>query len=71
MAGTSNDRLFYTLPTLVTLQTKNSCRMSVGDKFKVVALGTFDYVEYPWWESWRRSAEATNGSPAFGQGWEA
>lgn len=72
VAGTSNDRLFYTLPTFLTLQTKKQQPpMSVGDKFKVVALGTFDYVEYPWWGVLAAISQATNGSPAFGQGWEA
>jgi hypothetical protein len=48
--GTSNDRLFYTLPNFLTLQNKDQLPpMSAKDKYKVVALGTFDYVEYPWW----------------------
>ena len=72
VAGTSNDRLFYTLSNFLTLQTKKQLPpMSVGDKFKVVALGTFDYVEYPWWGVLAAISQATNGSPAFGQGWEA
>lgn len=72
VAGTSNDRLFYTLPNFLTLQTKKQLPpMSVGDKFKVVALGTFDYVEYPWWGVLAAISQASNGSPAFGQGWTA
>jgi len=72
VAGTSNDRLFYTLPNFLTLQTsKQLPPMSAGDKFKVVALGTFDYVEYPWWGVLAALSQATNGSPAFGQGWGA
>jgi hypothetical protein len=72
VAGTSNDRLFYTLPNFLTLQTKEQLPpMSVGDKFKVVALGTFDYVEYPWWGVLAAISQATNGNPAFGQGWQA
>jgi hypothetical protein len=72
VAGTSNDRLFYTLPNFLTLENEKQLPpMSVGDKFKVVALGTFDYVEYPWWGVLAALSQATNGSPAFGQGWGA
>jgi hypothetical protein len=45
--------------------------MSAEDKFKVVALGTFDYVEYPWWGVLAALSQATDGDPAFGQGWKA
>jgi hypothetical protein len=70
--GTSNDRLFYTLPNFLTLENKKQLPpMSVGDKFKVVALGTFDYVEYPWWGILAAISQATNGEPALGQGWTA
>lgn len=72
VAGTSNDRLFYTLPDFLTLQTtKQLPPLSTGDKFKVVALGSFDYVEYPWWGVLAALSQATNGDPAYGQGWKA
>lgn len=72
VVGTSNDRLFYTLPNFLTLETKNHVPpMSVGDKFKVVALGTFDYVQYPWWGILAAISQASNDEPAFGQGWKA
>jgi hypothetical protein len=72
VAGTSNDRLFYTLPNFLTLQgTQKLPPMSTKDKFKVVALGTFDYVEYPWWGVLAALSQAFNGNPAFGQGWGA
>jgi hypothetical protein len=70
--GTSNDRLFYTLPNFLTLQgQKQLPPMSAGDKFKAVALGTFDYVEYPWWGILAAISQADNGDPQFGQGWGA
>lgn len=70
VAGTSNDRLFYTLPNFLTLQGKQQLPpMSVGDKFKAVAIGTFDYVEYPWWAVLAAIDQASNSNPAFGQGW--
>ena len=72
VAGTSNDRLFYTLPNFLTLQGKQQLPpMSTGSKFKVVVLGTFDYVEYPWWGVLAALSQAFNGDPAFGQGWGA
>jgi len=72
VAGTSNDRLFYTLPNFLTLQrSKQLPPMSVGDKFKVVTLGTFDPVEFPWWGVLAAIGQASNGDPAFGQGWGA
>jgi hypothetical protein len=70
--GTSNDRLFYTLPNFLTLQNKGQLPpMSVKDKYKVVALGTFDYVEYPWWGILAAIAQSNNTEPAFGQGWRS
>jgi len=68
--GTSNDRLFYTLPNFLTLQGAHQLPpLSVKDKFKVVALGTFDPVEYPWWGVLSAIGQAENSEPAFGQGW--
>jgi hypothetical protein len=68
VVGTSNDRLFYTLPNFLTLETKKQLPpMSVGDKFKVVALGTFDYVEYPWWGVLAAISQATNGRRHLGK----
>lgn len=72
VAGTSNDRLFYTLPNFLTLQGSQKLPpMSAKDKFKVVTLGTFDYVEYPWWGLLAAINQAENNEPAFGQGWAA
>jgi hypothetical protein len=70
--GTSNDRLFYTLPNFLTLQGAHQLPpLSVKDKYKVVALGTFDVVEYPWWGVIAAIGQANNSDPAFGQGWPA
>lgn len=72
VAGTSNDRLFYTLPDFLTLPDKGKLPpLSVKDKFKVVALGTFDPVEYPWWGVLSALGQAENSEPAYGQGWGA
>jgi hypothetical protein len=72
VAGTSSDRLFYTLPNFLTLE--NGGRLpplTAKEKFKVVALGTFDPVQYPWWAILSAISQAENSEPAFGQGWAA
>jgi hypothetical protein len=70
VAGTSNDRLFYTLPNFLTLQNAGTLPpLSVKDKFKVVALGTFDPVQYPWWALLSAIAQADDSEPQFRQGW--
>ncbi len=70
--GTSKDRLFYTLPNFLTLQNGGQLPpLSAKDKYKVVALGTFDYVQYPWWGLLAAINQAQNNEPAFGQGWAA
>lgn len=68
--GTSSDRLFYTLPNFLTLQSKGRLPpLSTKDKFKVVALGTFDPVQYPWWGLLSALNQAQNNEKGFGQGW--
>ena len=70
VAGTSNDRLFYALPNFLTVdQTAKLPPLSTKDKFKVVALGTFDPVQYPWWAAIAAISQASNGERAYGQGW--
>lgn len=70
VAGTSNDRLFYTLPNFLTLQGREKLPpLSSKDKFKVVALGSFDYIEYPWWGILAAINQAQNNEPGYGQGW--
>ena len=72
VAGTSNDRLFYALPNFLTLQgRKRLPPLSTKDKFKVVALGTFDYFEFPWWGALSAISQAEDSEPAYGQGWAA
>jgi len=72
VAGTSNNRLFYALPNFLTLQQGGKLPpLTVGQKFKVVALGTFDPVQYPWWGLLAAISQADDGDPAYGQGWIA
>jgi hypothetical protein len=72
VAGTSNDRLFYTLPNFLTLENGGKLPpLTAKEKFKVVALGTFDPIQYPWWALLSAISQADNSEPAFGQGWAA
>jgi len=66
--GTSKDRLFYTLPNFLTLETKNVPRLTTKDKFEVVTRGTFDYVEIPWYGFLSGISQAENSEPGYGQG---
>jgi hypothetical protein len=70
VAGTSNDRLFKVLPNFLTLENaKNVPPLTAKQKFKVVALGTFDPVQYPWWGLLASLNQADNSEPGYGQGW--
>jgi hypothetical protein len=71
-AGTSNDRLFYALPNFLSLENgAHLPPLTTKEKFKVVARGTFDPVQYPWWGLISAIGQADNSEPAFGQGWAA
>ena len=72
VAGTSNDRLFYTLPNFLSLETTSKLPpMTTKQKYAVVARGTFDYVQYPWWAFLSGISQADNSEPGYGQGWGA
>jgi hypothetical protein len=67
----SKDRLFFTLPNFLTLE--NSAHvppMTVGQKFKVAARSSFDYVQYPWYAALAGISQAQNSEPGYGQGAE-
>jgi len=69
VAGTSNDRLFYALPNFLSLENAGQVPpLTSGQKFKVVARGSFDYVLYPWYGSLAGISQAENSEPGFGQG---
>lgn len=71
-AGTSNDRLFYALPNFLSLETTAKLPpLTTRQKFAVVARGTFDPIEVPWWGILSAIGQADNSEPAFGQGWAA
>jgi hypothetical protein len=67
--GTSNDRLFYTLPNFLTLENAGQLPpLSSKEKFKVVARGAFDYVQIPWYGFLAGISQAENSEPGYGQG---
>jgi hypothetical protein len=66
--GTSDDRLFWTLPNFLTVDSENIPRLSAGAKFKVVARSAFDYVEFPWYAFLSGLSQAENSEPGYGQG---
>lgn len=66
--GTSDDRLFYTLPNFLTVETENVPRLTAGQKFKVVTRSSFDYVEIPWYAFLAGVSQAENSEPGYGQG---
>ena len=70
-SGTSNDRLFYTLPNFLSLENAGKLPpLTAKQKFAVVARGTFDYVQFPWWGLLAAINQADNAEPAYGQGFE-
>lgn len=71
-AGTSKDRLFYALPNFLSLENTGTLPpLSTKQKFAVVARGTFDYIEYPWYAFLSAINQANDAEPAYGQGWGA
>ncbi len=69
--GTSNDRLFLALPNFLTLENAgNVPPLTTAQKFKVVARGSFDKIEFPWYGVLSGISQAENSEPGYGQGWE-
>lgn len=68
-SGTSKDRLFFTLPNFLTLENANQVPpLTAGQKFRVVARSSFDYVQYPWFGFLAGISQAENSEPGYGQG---
>lgn len=69
VAGTSNDRLFYALPNFLTLENAGHVPpLTSKQKFAVVALSSFDYVQYPWYGFLAGISQWENSEPGYGQG---
>ena len=72
-SGTSKDRLFYALPNFLTLEQKGGqiTPLTAGQKFKVVARGSFDPIQIVWYGALSGISQAENSEPGYGQGWAA
>ena len=67
--GTSNDRLFKLLPNFLTLEdAKQHPPLTTGEKFKVVARGSFDVVIFPWYGLLAGISQAENSEAGYGHG---
>jgi hypothetical protein len=67
--GTSNDRIFYTLPNFLTLEHADQApKLSVGEKFKVTARASFDPVTFVWHGLQASISQANNSESGYGQG---
>lgn len=70
-SGTSNDRLFFTLPNFLTLENSGQVPpLTAKQKFAVVARGSFDYVQFPWYGFLSGISQWEDSEPGFGQGAE-
>ena len=66
-----NDRLFFLLPNYMTVENANKIPpMTSGQKFKLVALGTFDPIEFPYVGVLAGIGQAENSDPSYGQGFK-
>jgi len=69
--GTSKDRLFFALPNFLTLENAGQVPpLTAGQKFKVVARGSFDPIQIVWYAALSGISQAENSEPGFGQGAE-
>jgi len=69
--GTSKDRLFYALPNFLSLENAGQVPpLTTGQKFKVVARGSFDYIQIPWYGFLAGISQAEDSEAGYGQGAE-
>lgn len=66
--GTSNDRLFWTMPNFLTVKGAEVPPLTTGQKFNVVTRSAFDYFEYPWYGLLAGISQAENSDAGYGQG---
>lgn len=70
-SGTSKDRLFFALPNFLTLENAGQVPpLTAKQKFAVVARGSFDYVQYPWYGFLSGISQWEDSEPGYGQGAE-
>jgi hypothetical protein len=69
--GTSSDRLGGVLPNFLTLEHGEKLPpLTWKQKYEVVARGTFDPVQYPWWGFLAALDQAADSDSQLGQGWK-
>jgi hypothetical protein len=69
--GTSKDRLGFVLPNFLTVENVDKVPpLTAKQKFAVVARGSFDYAQYPWYGFLAGISQAENSEPGYGQGAE-
>ena len=69
--STSKDRLFFALPNFLTLENAGQAPpLTAGQKFKVVARGSFDPIQIVWYGALSGISQAENSEPGYGQGAE-
>ena len=66
--GTSDDRLFWTLPNFLSVSIKDVPPLTTGQKFKVVARGTFDPIEGVYIAFLSGISQAQDSEEGYGQG---
>jgi len=70
-SGTSNDRLFFTLPNFFTLENAaDAPPLTAGQKFKTTARSSFDPVELAWYGLLAGISQWENDDAVYGQGME-
>ena len=68
-SGTSKDRLFFALPNFLTLENAGQVPpLTAGQKFKVVAQGSFDPIQIVWYGALSGISQAEDSEPGYGQG---
>jgi hypothetical protein len=68
-SGTSNDRIFWTMPNFLTVEDADRIPpLSPRQKFKVVARGVFDPFEFVLVGFVAGLGQASNSNPSYGQG---
>ena len=66
-----NDRILWTLPNYLTVENASSLPpLTAGQKFKLVAEGTFDPIEFAFLALEAGVNQASNTNPTFGQGFK-
>ncbi|MGA3088747.1 MAG: hypothetical protein ABSD75_09055 [Terriglobales bacterium] len=68
-SGTSKDRLFFALPNFLTVENAGKIPpLTTGQKFKVVAQGSFDPVLIAWYAALSGISQAEDSEDGYGQG---